>query len=85
MRPPAHFLQSCFSMFFEVSIFLDFVWFGLPGDLILGGFLEHFSENTKVCLDCTGVSGLHIQPLKIEAFSRSFSRVDFGRPLGEDF
>ena len=50
-------------MFFRMPIFLDFYWFWVPQGSILGGFLDHFSENEKVCLDCTGVCGLHIQPL----------------------
>ena len=32
-------------MFFGVPAFLDLLGFGMPGDSILGGFLDHFFEN----------------------------------------
>ena len=56
-------------VFFWVFVFLVFLWFGCPKAPFLEAFWLLFgslgplqSENEKVCLDCTGVCGLHIQP-----------------------
>ncbi len=54
-RPRTHFLQCCFSMFFWVPTFLDFLWFGVPGGSILAPFRLLFGspgplkKQLKVC------------------------------------
>ena len=60
---------SCFLCFFECSFFLFFCDFGCPKApfweafwLLFGSLGPLESESEKVCLDCTGVCGLHIQP-----------------------
>ena len=65
-----------FLVFFWVFVFLVFLWFRVPRGSILGSFLAPFwkpwalkRENEKVCLDCTGVRGLHIQPSGQMTFS----------------
>ena len=54
-RPRTNFLQCCFSMFFWMPTFLDFVWFGMPGGSILAPFRLLFGspgplkKQLKVC------------------------------------
>ena len=55
MRPRTNFLQCCFSMFFWVPTFLDFLWFEVPGGSILAPFRLLFGspgplkKQLKVC------------------------------------
>ena len=72
-------VASCFLCFFECSIFRCFCDFGCPKAqfwkafwLLFGSLGPLESENEKVCLDCTGVCGLHIQPSGKMTFSIIF-------------
>ena len=55
MRPRTHFLQCCFSMFFWVPTFLDFLWFGVPGGSILAPFRLLFGSLLKNSWKCVTI------------------------------